>query len=126
MQISGGMDCIYTGSKLLPEKSAYDLDHFIPWSFVSHDLLWNLLPINPNINSSKSDNLPPLEIFIKPFALEHQKALKTLYPKTPSNKIFEDYLTLYHSVSAGKTPTSRKKNLQKSSFNFPIYGGSAS
>lgn len=99
MQICGGMDCIYTGSKLLPEKSAYDLDHFIPWSFVSHDLLWNLLPINPSINSSKSDNLPPLEIFIKPFALEHQKALKTLYPKTPNNKIFEDYLTLYDSIS---------------------------
>lgn len=93
------MQCIYTGKKLTSQKSSYHLDHFIPWSFVSHDLLWNLLPIDPSINSSKSNNLPPLDIFIKPFASQHQKALQILYPKNPNNKIFEDYLTLYDSVS---------------------------
>ena len=94
----GFMRCIYTGKELKSQKSAYDLDHFIPWSFVSHDLLWNLLPIDPSINSSKSDNLPPLDIFIKPFAIHHQKALQILYPKNPNNKLFEDYLTLHNSI----------------------------
>lgn len=34
--------CIYTGHPL--EVGNYDLDHFIPWSFVSHNLIWNLIP----------------------------------------------------------------------------------
>ena len=40
--INAGLEvrCLYT-NKLLVERE-YDLDHFIPWSFVSHDLLWNL------------------------------------------------------------------------------------
>ena len=30
----------------------------MPWSFVTHDLLWNLIPTSKEVNSSKSDNLP--------------------------------------------------------------------
>ena len=53
--IGGPLRCIYTG-KLLHEK-AYDLDYFIPWSFVSHDLIWNLIPSDGSINSSKGNRL---------------------------------------------------------------------
>lgn len=31
----------------------YDVDHFIPWSFVMNDELWNLMPMDPSLNSSK-------------------------------------------------------------------------
>jgi hypothetical protein len=34
------------------------LDHFVPWSFVCHDQLWNLIPVSPAANSAKSNNLP--------------------------------------------------------------------
>lgn len=36
------------------------MDHFIPWSYVVHNELWNLVPVPavPNINSSKSNCLP--------------------------------------------------------------------
>ncbi len=96
IEIAGSIRCIYT-SKVLVAKN-YDLDHFIPWSFVVHNLLWNLLPADSSINSSKSNNLPPLDVYLKPYADLHHQALKTLYPKKPNDKIFEDYLSVYDSV----------------------------
>ena len=97
IDINGSMKCIYTGKELY--KRSYDLDHFIPWSFVSHNLLWNLLPANSSINSSKNNNLPSLEMYLHPFAQIHKKALQTIYPKNPNNKLLEDYLTLHNSIS---------------------------
>ncbi len=97
IELNGSMKCIYTGKELV--KKRYDLDHFIPWSFVSHDLLWNLLPSDASINSSKSNNLPILSNYLRPFAETHHKALKSLYPQNPNNKILEDYLIIHNSIS---------------------------
>jgi hypothetical protein len=55
----GSVNCIYTGKKLAVGN--YAVDHFIPYSFVSHDLIWNLIPAEFFFNSSKGDNLPPLD-----------------------------------------------------------------
>jgi hypothetical protein len=49
------------GSKLTP--SDISLDHFIPWSYVAHDELWNLVPTTKSLNSSKSDDLPNWDIY---------------------------------------------------------------
>jgi len=54
--------CIYTGEPII--KGNYDVEHFIPWSFVSHDQLWNLLPSDSSINSSKSNKLPRLDKYL--------------------------------------------------------------
>jgi hypothetical protein len=97
IDINGSLQCIYTGKMLL--KNEYDLDHFVPWSFVSHNLLWNLLPANSSINSSKNNNLPSLEMYLRPFAQIHKKALQTIYPNNPNNKLLEDYLILHNSIS---------------------------
>lgn len=97
IEIVGSMNCIYTGKQILARQ--YDLDHFVPWSFVSHNLLWNLVPADSSINSSKSNNLPSLEVYLKPFANVQQNALKTLYAKNPNNSILEDYLMVYDSIS---------------------------
>jgi hypothetical protein len=48
--------CIYTGDPI--EPSDFALDHFIPWSFVCHDQLWNLIPASSTVNSSKGSRLP--------------------------------------------------------------------
>ena len=93
----GSINCIYTGKQIFARQ--YDLDHFVPWSFVSHNLLWNLIPADPSINSSKSNNLPPLEVYLKPFAEVQQKALKTLYSKNPNDANLEDYLMVCDSIS---------------------------
>ena len=96
--INGGLEvrCLYT-NKLLVE-SEYDLDHFIPWSFVSHDLLWNLMPADSSINSSKSNKLPDLNLYLPKLAEAHQAALRINLEKGKQNKLLEDYLSL------GNTP----------------------
>lgn len=93
----GSINCIYTGKQIFAKQ--YDLDHFVPWSFVSHNFLWNLIPADSSINSSKSNNLPPLDIYLEPFARLQQNALKILYTKNPNNAILEDYLMVYDSIS---------------------------
>lgn len=50
------------------EKEKYDVDHFIPWSFVMNDELWNLMPMDSDLNSSKSNKLPKWEPFFEKFA----------------------------------------------------------
>lgn len=92
----GSIRCIYTGKTLFPKQ--YDLDHFVPWSFVSHNLLWNLIPADSSVNSSKSNNLPSLEVYLEPYAKLHREALRTLYPMKPNDKLFEDYLMVYDSI----------------------------
>lgn len=49
-------------------KGSYDVDHFIPWSFVMNDELWNLMPMDSALNSSKSNKLPKWDPFFGRFA----------------------------------------------------------
>ena len=84
--------CIYTNEKLI--KANFDVEHFIPYSFVSHDLIWNLIPANTNINSSKGNKLPRLNDFFDEFVNIQQIGIKTVYEKQPRNKLLEDYLVL--------------------------------
>lgn len=48
--------CFYCGRNLNPEK--IDVDHFVPWSFIKDDNLWNLVLACPSCNRSKNDKLP--------------------------------------------------------------------
>lgn len=47
--------CFYCGTRLSQERVA--VDHFIPWSFIKDDNLWNFVLACPKCNSSKSDKL---------------------------------------------------------------------
>lgn len=47
---------IYCGELL--ESRDISIDHFVPWSYVSHDELWNLTPTTRTINSRKNNFLP--------------------------------------------------------------------
>ena len=84
------MRCIYTGRPLADGR--YDLDHFIPWSFVTHDLVWNLIPADSSVNASKSNRLPPLEIFLPRLAAMQQKAVKISLIRGYTKSVLEDYL----------------------------------
>ncbi|MGI9347863.1 MAG: HNH endonuclease domain-containing protein [Gammaproteobacteria bacterium] len=48
--------CLYSKRRISTENFA--LDHYIPWNFIGHNQLWNLVPTIKEVNSSKSDNLP--------------------------------------------------------------------
>ena len=87
------MNCIFTGNTL--EVGNYDLDHFIPWSFVSHNLLWNLIPVDSSINSSKRDRLPDLDQYLLPYSKVHQSAVRTCIEHNYRYKdLLDDYLSL--------------------------------
>lgn len=92
--LDGGIElrCPYTQRVLV--RGGFDLDHFIPWSFVSHDLLWNLIPVDASINSSKSNKLPDLDLYLPKVAEAHQAAIKVHLEKNRHNKLLEDYLIL--------------------------------
>jgi hypothetical protein len=92
----GSVDCIYTGKKLT--FGNYAVEHFIPYSFVSHDLIWNLIPADKSFNSKKSDKLPPLDKYFNPFFLMQKSAIEIVKEKTPKNKYLEDYLTIFSDL----------------------------
>lgn len=73
--------CIYTGNSLTTHN--YDLDHFLPWSFVAHNQLWNLIPADKSINSSKSNHIPVLEQFFDNFVDMQNTFVKTAYSLQP-------------------------------------------
>jgi hypothetical protein len=51
---AASLRCIYSGEPLARVEA---LDHYVPWSFVLHDRIWNLVPVMPRTNSSKGDRL---------------------------------------------------------------------
>ena len=52
-------ECFYCG--VLLEKFDIHIDHFIPWSYMYEDEIWNLVPSCSKCNLIKSDALPPKE-----------------------------------------------------------------
>ena len=54
--------CEIYGENPLNEKNI-SIDHFVPWSYVAHDELWNLTPTTRSINSSKSNSLPDWNMY---------------------------------------------------------------
>lgn len=93
----GSVDCIYTNTKL--QTGTYAVEHFIPYAFVAHDLMWNLVPADRSFNSSKSDKLPRLEQYFDPFYQLQQSAIEIIQHKAPKNKFLQDYLTVFPSLS---------------------------
>ena len=58
--------CFYCGKPLT--KNTVHVDHFIPWSFIKDDNLWNFVLACPKCNISKNDKLaskPQLDLLIK-------------------------------------------------------------
>lgn len=84
--------CIYSGQRVNPDE--FSLDHYLPWSFVAHDQLWNLIPTTPEINSSKSNNLPSPDFFHS-FVERQHLGLGICREKMPQKeweKTIEDYI----------------------------------
>lgn len=49
-------------------NTGFDLDHFVPWSYIANDELWNLIPMNGRLNSKKNDKLPAWNPYFSRFA----------------------------------------------------------
>lgn len=85
--------CIFSGNVLGADDLS--IDHFLPWSFVAHDQLWNLIPVSRSINSSKSNNLPSMSRYFNKFA-DLQFMGLTVYRNNPGklswNRVVEPYI----------------------------------
>ncbi len=81
----------------------YDLDHFIPWSFVMNDELWNLMPMDSSWNSKKSNKLPKWDGFFNRFAGNQFVLYELLFKKPGIHKLYEAcYRDNLHSIWANQ------------------------
>jgi len=69
----------------------FSVDHFLPWTFVVHDLLWNLVPVEDGTNSRKGDVLPDSDVYLPRLAKLHFKAIEIANHQP---KLLEDYIEL--------------------------------
>ena len=95
---NGPVKCIYTDTTL--NLNQYAVEHFVPFAFVSHDLIWNLIPADKRFNSSKSDKLPIMHKHFDAYFEVQEVAMKTIFDLSPSNKLLQDYLTILPDLNA--------------------------
>ncbi len=116
---------VFTDETIVPKQ--YDVDHFIPWSFVMNDELWNLMPMDSSLNSSKSNRLPKWNPFFDRFARNQFIMYGLIHEKEGIRKLYEAcYRDNLHSLWAGQE-LYRKGNTETEFFNIlqknmqPIY-----
>jgi transcriptional regulator with XRE-family HTH domain len=84
--------CLYSGALL--NSKTLSLDYYLPWPFVAHDHLWNLMPISDDINSARSNHIPS-DRYLRKFVNLQHLALTTNHqhlPKTTWHKAIAPYL----------------------------------
>lgn len=92
---------VFTGELVVPGQ--YDIDHFIPWSFVMNDELWNLMPMDSSLNSSKSNRLPLWDPFFRKFADNQYMLYQLIHEKPGIHKLYEAcWRDNLHSIWAGQ------------------------
>lgn len=68
------------------------IDHYLPWSLVTHDKLWNLHPIEQETNSSKSNKIAA-DKYLWDYTNLQFKFIHHISSLNP--KYLEDYFTLF-------------------------------
>lgn len=92
---------VFNDEPIVSQK--YDVDHFIPWSFVMNDELWNLMPMDPSLNSVKSNKLPQWDPFFARFARNQFILYGFIHEKEGIRKLYEAcYKDNLHSLWAGQ------------------------
>lgn len=82
--------CFYCGKPLSHDK--IDVDHFIPWSFIKDDNLWNLVLACPTCNRKKNDKLPAV-YFLTKLVQRNQHIL--IEAHRPEMKNYQDRMVSY-------------------------------
>ena len=92
---------VFTGKLIVPNQ--YDIDHFIPWSFVMNDELWNLMPMDSSLNSVKSNRLPQWDPFFRRFSDNQYVLYQMIHEKDEIHKLYEQcWRDNLHSIWAGQ------------------------
>jgi HNH endonuclease len=96
----GPIPCIYTGKKLGIKE--YAVEHFVPFQFVAHDLMWNLIPADPSFNSKKGDKLPDFDQYFNAFFEMQNEGIKVVKAIAPRNKFLQEYLPIFSDLKIDK------------------------
>lgn len=103
---------LYTGLAFTKENyeelGVLSIDHFIPWSFVLHNQMWNLVPTFKNINSKKSDNLLPYDSYIDKFCEIQYEAFDHVVNENRKNRI-DEYREVLKIQNAKKFISEKRK-----------------
>lgn len=87
------VDEIYGGKSLTEDNIS--IDHFVPWAYVAHDEMWNLIPTTKEINSAKSNKLPDWDYFKELVKQEYEKSYKLIWKYDKVHEEF-DKCVKYH------------------------------
>ncbi len=98
---------IYAGIVL---EEQFAIDHFLPWSFVAHDLLWNLGPVTSRTNSQKGDNLPNLDLYLPRLSSLHRESVFAVRERP---QMLEDYANWFMTDITGVTSMSEEQFFQR-------------
>jgi len=107
----------------------FAIDHFIPWSFVTHDLIWNLIPASRAANSSKSDSLPSFTHYLDLHIDAHYDSLQIIRRQVSSldpkkkrslDEIIDQYTTLARGSDIDALTMSRDQFRIKLKFELQI------
>ena len=109
---------IFSGAEL--DTHNLSIDHFVPWSIVLHDKIWNLIPTTRSINSSKNDRLPCWESFFPGFAGIQYESYIWHLQNNSKNKILEDYLLIKPDGFTPNTPELTFRNALEETL-YPVY-----
>jgi hypothetical protein len=95
-QRSAPLTNLYTGR---PLDGAFAVDHFMPWSYVAHDYIWNTVPTDQSTNSSKGDRIPSVSRYVARLAELHHFALRSAVKRSASGKadyeLLADHMALW-------------------------------
>ena len=96
----GSIECIFSGTKLYFDEKNFAIDHFIPHAFVSHDLIWNLIPIEKITNSKKSDNLPLFNEHFDKFYNLQKTAFEINKHHNSKSRYMDEYLSIFPNIDS--------------------------
>lgn len=109
------MTDIYTGKLLnrenFDELGKIHIDHFIPWSYLASDELWNLTPTFARINISKSNQVPNQKRDIELLSRQHYTAFQISQSNKEIKKLFDTFT---------------RKNLNNTDLKNRLYSGGIS
>ena len=80
---------IYAADGSIMTGDDVSLDHFVPWSYVAHDELWNLVPTTRSLNSSKSNGLPNWDRFFPMLADIEFRSYQAIWSSDQIHALFE-------------------------------------
>lgn len=101
---------VYSGA---PMTLDMPIDHFIPWSFVLHDSLWNLAPTTTALNSSKGNRLPHRCYWQSFSTLQHQAFQRCYAAAKRPMVLLEDYSWLFQASVQAISKYSEKQFVEE-------------